>query len=132
MIDRLKILNIWVDVVNREMAQERVRRFLNYGKRPYSIFASNPEKNFSFAKDPQLLETFRMADLLLPDGVGIVWAAKILYGVNLDRVPGAEFIFDICALSAKEGHGIFIYGAREETNKKAVYILQKTDSTAIQ
>jgi N-acetylglucosaminyldiphosphoundecaprenol N-acetyl-beta-D-mannosaminyltransferase len=125
LIDRLKILNIWVDVVNREMAQERVRRFLNYGKRPYSIFASNPEKNFSFAKDPQLLETFRMADLLLPDGVGIVWAAKILYGVNLDRVPGAEFIFDICALAAKERYGIFIYGSKEETNKTAVDKLQK-------
>ena len=118
-------MNIWVDAVNREMAQERVLHFLNYGKRPHSIFASNPEKNFSFSKDSQLLETFRTADLLLPDGVGIVWAAKILYGAKLDRVPGAEFIFDICALAAKEGHGIFIYGAKEETNKTAVDKLQK-------
>lgn len=125
MINRLKILNIWVDAVSKEMAQKRVHHFLNYGKRPHSIFASNPEKNFSFRKNPQLLETLKTADLLLPDGIGIVWAAWILYGVKLDRVPGSEFIFDICELAVKYGFGIFIYGAKEEINKTAVVRLKK-------
>lgn len=125
MNDRLKILNIWVDAIDREMATKKVYHFLNYGGRPHSIFASNPEKNFSFSKDHQLLETFRTADLLLPDGMGMVWAARILYGAQLDRIPGAEFIFDICDLAAKEGHPIFIYGANEETNKTAVVKLKK-------
>ena len=107
------------------MAQEKACHFLKYGNRVYSIFASNPEKNFSLPKDPQLLETFKNADLLLPDGVGIVWAARILYGAKLDRVTGAEFFFDICDLAAKEKCGIFIYGAKEETNEKATNILRK-------
>ena len=118
-------MNIWVDAVNRKMARERVCHFLKYGKRPHSIFASNPEKNFSFPKDPQLLETFRTADLLLPDGVGIVWAARILFGARLERVPGSEFIFDICRLAAEKGCGIFIYGAKEESNRAAVNRLKK-------
>jgi N-acetylglucosaminyldiphosphoundecaprenol N-acetyl-beta-D-mannosaminyltransferase len=111
LIERLKILNIWVDAVNREMAQEKVCHFLKYGKRPHSIFASNPEKNFSVPKDP--------------DGIGIVWAARILFGVRLERVPGSEFMFDICKLAAKKGDGIFVYGAKEETNKTAVEKLKK-------
>ncbi len=119
MVDRLKILNIWVDAVNRQTAQENVCRFLEFGNRPHSIFASNPEKNYSVPKNPQLLNTFKNADLLLPDGIGIVWAARILFGARLERVPGAEFILDICALAAEKGHGIFIYGAKEETNKSA-------------
>lgn len=125
MIDRLKILNIWVDVVNREVAQNRVHHFLNYGKRPHSVFASNPEKNFSVSKNLKLLETFKAADLLLPDGAGIVWAAKLLYGVRLERIPGSEFIFDVCELAVKQGCGIFIYGAKEDTNKAAVERLKK-------
>ena len=125
MIERLKILNIWVDAINREMAQERVCHFLKYGKRPHSILASNPEKNFSVPKDPQLLETFKNADLLLPDGIGIVWAARILFGVRLERVPGSEFMFDICKLAAKKGDPIFVYGAKEETNKTAVEKLKR-------
>jgi N-acetylglucosaminyldiphosphoundecaprenol N-acetyl-beta-D-mannosaminyltransferase len=125
LIERLKILNIWVDAINREMAQERVCHFLKYGKRPHSILASNPEKNFSVPKDPQLLETFNNADLLLPDGIGIVWAARILFGVRLERVPGSEFMFDICKLAAKKGDPIFVYGAKEETNKTAVEKLKR-------
>jgi N-acetylglucosaminyldiphosphoundecaprenol N-acetyl-beta-D-mannosaminyltransferase len=125
LIDRVKILNIWVDTVNRETAQERVRHFLNYGQRAHCIFASNPEKNFLFSNDPQSLDAFKNADLLLPDGVGMVWAARILAGVKLQRIPGAEFIFDICELAAKDDIGIFVYGAKEEINKKAVSLLKK-------
>jgi N-acetylglucosaminyldiphosphoundecaprenol N-acetyl-beta-D-mannosaminyltransferase len=123
--ERLKILGIWVDPVDRYEAINRVEGFLRKGQRPHAVFAANPEKSFSVPKDPQLLETFRTADLLLPDGVGIVWAARILYGVRLLRVPGSEFVFDICELAVKEGSGIFVYGAKESTNRTAVGRLKK-------
>jgi N-acetylglucosaminyldiphosphoundecaprenol N-acetyl-beta-D-mannosaminyltransferase len=123
--ERLNILGIWVDSVNRYEAVNRVEGFLRKGQRPHTVFAANPEKSFSIPKDPQLLETFRTADLLLPDGAGIVWAARILYGARLERIPGSEFIFDICELAVKEGSGIFVYGAKESTNRTAVEILKK-------
>ena len=125
MSERLKILDIWVDPVDRYEAINRVEGFLRKGERPHTVFASNPEKNFSVPKNPTLYETFKNADLLLPDGVGIVWAARILFGARLERVPGSEFIFDICRLAAKNGCGIFIYGAKEESNKAAVNRLKK-------
>lgn len=125
MVDRIKILNIWVDAVNTKLAIDEVNNYLRNGTRPHSIFAANPEKNFSLPKDPQLYKTFKNADLLLPDGVGIVWAARLLFGARLERVPGSEFIFDICDIAAKEGYRVFIYGAKEETNKTAVNRLQK-------
>lgn len=122
---RLPILNIWVDPVTREEAVQRVREFLENGHKPHSIFASNPEKNFSLPKDPELYQCYREADLLLPDGIGIVFAANILYGAGLERVPGSEFIFDICTLAAEEGHKVFVYGAKEEVNKRSVEILKE-------
>ena len=123
--ERLNILDIWVDPVDRHEAINRVEGFLRKGERPHTVFAANPEKNFSVPKDPILYETFKNADLLIPDGVGIVWAARILFGVRLERVPGSEFIFDICRLAADNGSGIFIYGAKEESNKTAVNRLKK-------
>ena len=78
--ERLKILNIWVDPVDRSDAINRVEGYLQKGKRPHTVFAANPEKNFSIIKNPILYETFKHADLLLPDGAGIVWAARILFG----------------------------------------------------
>jgi N-acetylglucosaminyldiphosphoundecaprenol N-acetyl-beta-D-mannosaminyltransferase len=47
-------------------------------------------------------------------------AARILYGAHLERVPGSEFIFDICHIAACENYKVFIYGATEDVNKKSV------------
>jgi N-acetylglucosaminyldiphosphoundecaprenol N-acetyl-beta-D-mannosaminyltransferase len=120
---RLRILNIWVDPLTRKEAIKRAAEILKYGQRPHTVFASNPEKNFSIPKDPELYKVFAKADLLLPDGIGMVWAARILYGAKIERVPGAEFMEEICKLAAQEGYKIFVYGATEEVNRAAVEIL---------
>lgn len=107
-----------MDPVNREEAIDRVRGFLNSNK-PCSIFATNPEKNFSVPRDPGLYDVFKNADLLIPDGIGIVVAARLLHGATLSRVPGVEFAKDICRLATEEDKSVFIYGARETVNKTA-------------
>ncbi len=120
---RLPILDIWVDAVSREEARACVRNYLKHGERPHSIFASNPEKQFSVPKDPELYECYRQADLLLPDGIGMVKAVEYLYKRKLHRIPGAEFIFDICEVARQEGRGIFVYGARETVNAQSCEVL---------
>jgi N-acetylglucosaminyldiphosphoundecaprenol N-acetyl-beta-D-mannosaminyltransferase len=112
-----------VDPVSREEAIERVRAFLRDGARPHCIFASNPEKNFSVPKDRELYECYRQADLLLPDGIGMVKAARVLHGAELSRIPGSEFIFEICRVAREEGRGVFVYGAKEEVNARSCEVL---------
>ena len=92
---RLKILNVWVDPVDMNGALQRVENFIEHGDRPHSVFAVNPEKNFSVPRDPNLHKVFRDADLLIPDGIGVVMAARILYRVGLSRVPGVEMMDEI-------------------------------------
>lgn len=123
MNDRLEILDIWVDSITRETALARATDYLRRGRRPHTIFASNPEKNFSVPTDPDLYRVFSEADLLLPDGIGMVWAARVLYDKRLERVPGSEFIFDLCRLAVREDCGVFFYGAEEEVNRRSVEIL---------
>ena len=118
MKNRLKILDIWVDPVDKDQAIDRVRRFLE-GDQPRCIFAANPEKNFSVPKDPELFDAFKHADLLIPDGIGMVWAARLLHGARLSRVPGVEFMKDICRLAEAENKSVFLYGAHEAVNQAA-------------
>lgn len=124
MKSRLKILDIWVDPVNMAEALARVEAFVTDGDRLHTIFSSNPEKNFSFPKDPFLHESFRNADLLIPDGIGVVMAARILHGVRLSRLPGVELMHNICGLAAKLGYRVFVYGAREDVSCEACKKLQ--------
>jgi len=125
MPNRLNILNIWVDQVSRKDALEVVEGFLHNGNRPHMVFAVNPEKNFSVPRDPLLYESFKNADLLIPDGIGIVAAVRLLYGFKLKRIPGSEFIFDICRICQEKGLGVFVYGAKEDVNQKAVKVLEE-------
>lgn len=122
---RLRILDIWVDPLTREQAVQQVSGFLKHGGRPHAIFAANPEKNFSVPADPDLYKVYGEADILLPDGIGMVWAAGVLYGAKLERVPGSEFIFDLCQLAVQEGCGIFIFGAHEKVNRRSAEILSE-------
>jgi N-acetylglucosaminyldiphosphoundecaprenol N-acetyl-beta-D-mannosaminyltransferase len=125
MKERLNILDVWVDPVDRAEAIRRAATFLKEGNRPHAVFASNPEKNFSVPADPDLYRVFREADLLLPDGIGMVWAARLLRDARIERVPGSEFIFDLCRLAVQEESGVFVYGAKEEVNARAVEILEE-------
>jgi N-acetylglucosaminyldiphosphoundecaprenol N-acetyl-beta-D-mannosaminyltransferase len=121
----LKILNLWVDPLSKADILACIKAYLDSGARPHAIFASNPEKNFSVPKDTILYDTYRKADLLIPDGIGMVMAARILHAQILSRVPGSELLFDICELAENKGYPIFIYGAKEEVNLKSANVLQQ-------
>jgi N-acetylglucosaminyldiphosphoundecaprenol N-acetyl-beta-D-mannosaminyltransferase len=125
LLRRFEILNIWVDELNMKQALDRVREFVEHGKKVHTVFASNPEKNYSVPRNNFLYDMFRKSDLLIPDGIGIVLAAKFLYGSQLKRVPGCELMQNICAMSADRGYKIFIYGAKEDVNRAAVETLKE-------
>lgn len=122
---RYPILNIWTDAVTKVQALAKVDEFIKNGERPHTVFATNPEKNFSVPQDTFLYDCFKKADLLLPDGIGMVMAAKLLYGVEISRVPGCEFMQEVCALAAEKSYKVFLYGAKEEVNEAAVRVLEK-------
>ncbi len=117
---RYPILNLWVDDCDMEKAVAQVCKYIDMGKRVYTVFASNPEKNYSVPKNPFLYDMFRNADLLIPDGIGMVMASKLLYKADVKRVPGCELMQNICAVAADKGYKIFIYGAAEEVNQAAI------------
>ena len=120
MINRYPILNIWADSVTQQQALEQLDRFINSGDRLHTIFSANPEKNYSVPTDPDLYLAFKGSDLLLPDGIGVVLALRFIHHIKIQRLPGCEFMHNICAHAQEHGYNIFIYGAKEEVNTGAV------------
>ncbi|ROS05046.1 N-acetylglucosaminyldiphosphoundecaprenol N-acetyl-beta-D-mannosaminyltransferase [Sinobacterium caligoides] len=84
-----------------------------------TIFAMNPEKAIAAREDPELYECLNSAGLLIADGIGIILASRI-HGVAFrERVPGSELMPKLCQMAAKNGYGVFLFGAKEEVNKNA-------------
>ena len=64
------------------------------------------------------------ADLVLPDGVGLLWAARRLGGRLPERVAGSDLIYRLCERAAARGWRIYFLGAAEGVAAAAADRLQ--------
>lgn len=56
------------------------------------IFTPNPEQISAAAKSPEITELLNQAQIALPDGVGVVMAARFLGKPIYARIPGSDFM----------------------------------------
>lgn len=78
-------------------------RLMSSGRHGHYVACSNPHSLVEARNDEQFSRALASADILLPDGVGIVIAAKLL---NLDmeeRVAGSEFFREMSVRAQKKG-----------------------------
>jgi N-acetylglucosaminyldiphosphoundecaprenol N-acetyl-beta-D-mannosaminyltransferase len=87
--------------------------------------AVNPEKVMRARYDVRLRDQLRRAGVLIPDGIGVVIAARILGLGRLKRVPGSELMPRLCELAARTGRRVFLFGAAPDVNERAAQVLQK-------
>lgn len=115
--ERIDILGVPVDCVNMEQAVAAVDAMIE-GDCAQTIIAVNPEKVIKARQDAGLLKQLRSSGLLIPDGIGIVVAARVLGLARMERVPGSELMPAICELAANKGYRVFLFGADPEVNRR--------------
>jgi N-acetylglucosaminyldiphosphoundecaprenol N-acetyl-beta-D-mannosaminyltransferase len=64
--------------------------------------------------DEEMAEALHGSTLTVPDGMPLVWAAKLLGEKLDDRVYGPELMLRYCERSRDRGHRIFLYGGRDQ------------------
>lgn len=121
---RIEILGVPTDCVDMAQAIEKVEAMIA-GSKPETIVAVNPEKVIKAQSDSRLLGQLRRAGLLIPDGIGVVAAARLLRLGRMGRVPGSELMPAICERAAMRGYRIFLFGASPEVNQKTVEVLRR-------
>jgi N-acetylglucosaminyldiphosphoundecaprenol N-acetyl-beta-D-mannosaminyltransferase len=119
---RIEILGVPVDCLTMERTVALASSMLA-GDRPHSVVAVNPEKVMRARRDARLLDQLRRADVLIPDGIGVVFAARLLRLGRLERVPGSELMPRLCVLAAREGRRVFLFGASPDVNERAAQVL---------
>jgi N-acetylglucosaminyldiphosphoundecaprenol N-acetyl-beta-D-mannosaminyltransferase len=78
----------------------------------------NPHSYCVANKDLDFKEALKNSDILLPDGIGIVWAEKFLNGNDIKKIAGYDlFLFLMNKLNNESG-SVFFLGASVETLEK--------------
>jgi len=120
---RIDLLGVPVDCVDMGQALDFLIRHVAAGTGCATVFAVNPEKVMKARTDTDLRTLLGSATLLIPDGIGVVLAARWLGLGRFGRVPGSELMPHLCARAAAQGYGVFLFGARPEVNDEAAAAL---------
>ena len=122
--ERLEILGVPVDCLTWARTLAVIEEELERTGPARAIVAVNPEKVMRAQRDPQLLASLRSAALLIPDGIGVVAAARLLRLGRMQRVAGSELMPRICALAAERARAVYLLGASAEVNERAATVLR--------
>ena len=123
---RTDILGVGFDDLTLDEAAEAGAALVEDGGFHYAV-TPNPEFLLAARHDEPFRQALLGADLVLADGVGVTYAAKILGRPLKGRVPGIEFAQRLLAWMAAHGKRLFLLGAKPgvaelaAANPKAAY-----------
>lgn len=83
------------------------------------IVTPNPEIVYACRKNSDLARAVDEAAMVLPDGVGIIYGAKILGTPMKERIPGIDFAAALMDRMSGKGMSVFLLGARPGVAEKA-------------
>ena len=107
---KVDVLGVGFDALDMEAALDVAARWLEEPKARY-VVTPNAEIAYAAFKDAELRETLNGADMVLPDGVGIIKGAQTLGRPLAGRVPGCEFGPRLAARMAGAGKRLYLLGA---------------------
>lgn len=106
MAEKINVRGIYFDNVTMDEAVELLLSRVSEGKQT-SVFTPNPEIVQLCIDDSSMYDVIGKADVTLPDGIGIVKAAKILKTPLKERVAGFDTGKRI--IDASRTHGLKLY-----------------------
>lgn len=119
-----RILGVRVDPVTMARALDRAMAYLDE-PRLHQVVTVNPEFVVLAQRDAAFRRTLNAADLALPDGIGLLLAARLLGRPLPARVAGVDFVRQLGARLAERGERPFLLGAAPGVAAKAAAILER-------
>ena len=89
-----------------------------------AVFTPNPEIVQKCIDEPALFEIVNSAEAVVPDGIGVIKAAKILKTPLKARVPGIEVGERVLAESAAHNARVFFMGSKPGIAEKAREVME--------
>ena len=106
-----EVLHVEFDNVTMEEAVDRAIELINEDGFKY-VVTPNPEIVWLCRKDEELREAVSSAVLVIPDGIGVIYGAKMLKRPLKEKVPGADFAERVISALAAEHKSVFLFGAK--------------------
>jgi N-acetylglucosaminyldiphosphoundecaprenol N-acetyl-beta-D-mannosaminyltransferase len=117
------VLGVPVHRVTRRELRDRLDAQICSG-RPHQIVTVNVDFLRLARGDVAFRETISAADLAVPDGVPVLWLARLCGEQLLERVTGIDLLHLGAALAAERGYRLFLLGAEPGVAEAAAWVLE--------
>jgi N-acetylglucosaminyldiphosphoundecaprenol N-acetyl-beta-D-mannosaminyltransferase len=115
---RARVLGVPVDCVSMDEAVRKAMEMATSGRGGH-VVTLNPEMALSAGDDATLNDVIAGADLVVPDGIGVVRALSMLGYRPRGRVPGIELAANLMEKAAERGMSVYLVGARPGVARQA-------------
>lgn len=120
----IDILGIPVDDVTIGDALSLFEQFFE-GDRMAWIATPNAEIVLQASEKVSLAQTIRQADLIIPDGIGLLYASNLLGRPLRERVAGIDFAYAALARCADAGRSAYFLGGKPGVAELAAVRIQQ-------
>ena len=121
---QIHVLGVPFDALDMEGAVQKALGFLQDGKKHY-ICTPNPEIVMEACKDKELMMILEDADLVVPDGIGVVWASRYAEERLKERVAGYDLTQNLFAKLANTQETFYFFGGAPGVSAKAAHLMQE-------
>lgn len=117
-MDSIKIFGTRVDKVSLDEAVNIVDEFLKK-EGAKTIYTPNTEIIMEAREDENLKKILNNGDLIIPDGIGLIYASKIKKKPLKGRVTGFDLSMKMLEIANENGYSLFLLGGKEGVSKEA-------------
>ena len=109
---RAELLGLPFDAITLEAAVERCLSWCAGPRSPHTDITANAALLCMMRHDPELKRACLAGDLILPDGMSVVWASRMA-GVRFpERVAGVDLMARLLEAGARRGLRVYFLGAK--------------------
>jgi len=110
--ERVKIVSLRVDVVNHESAIRQIHELVKRQTGGYVCF-STVHMIMESHDNPEYGAKVNAADLVIPDGMPLVWMQKLQKEKRAARVRANDLMIMLCAYAEKNDLSVGFYGGQQ-------------------
>jgi N-acetylglucosaminyldiphosphoundecaprenol N-acetyl-beta-D-mannosaminyltransferase len=123
-IPRLSLLGVGIDCVDQRGTIDWIARRVKAGDGGF-VVTVNLDHLRRCVKDSSYAHLVARADLVVADGMPLIWASRLRGGRQLpERVAGSSTMIDLCERAALDGVGVFLLGGDPGVAERAGTELQ--------
>lgn len=119
MVNHVNILDIPITNIRKEKLLQKIETHFNAPAGNLFIVTANPEIIMLTTESTAYKNAVLSADYVLPDGIGVIIASKILKQPLEEKIPGYELLHDLLAYASANEKSVYFYGAKPSVAKKA-------------